>query len=264
MKDFHVQIATVFPPVQKIGTNKGRTFRATIVSSNRRKLSAFVKLLNIEDIAKEVLCAVLARKLHLPMLQPFYVGVDPFYLDGYPLANSQNVAFGIEEDSLRSWRIRGNIESELVAWPEIERCAVFDLWIGNEDRYPDNLLFAGNKHFWLIDHEECLSASLKPESIIRSRLIEILGNGMKEFALHAMRKRLLHFVEDYKKIDWQEVLDLVLPDQIDGIEKHYLKYISFLKNRTHVMHDVVSECLGIKQRELELSHPSKMEGVIKP
>ena len=68
INDFHIQIATAYPGTRPVRSKKKNVFLAEIQTDEGRK-DAYVKLLNIEDIAKEALCAVLARKLHLPMLQ---------------------------------------------------------------------------------------------------------------------------------------------------------------------------------------------------
>jgi len=252
--DFHMKIATAFPDIKEVDSPKGRTFRAEI-STDKGNSFAFIKLLHNENIAREVLCAVLARKLHLPMLQPYYVGIDPSYLQGYKIGNIEHVAFGLEEDSLPSFRIRGQqIENEVLKWPELKRCAVFDEWIANDDRLPDNLRFSGHKYFWLIDHDEAIPSNLSFDEPINTKLLDLLRRGKSEIELNGIRRDLMHYVETYKKLNWDEILELTQPQYLPGIENYINKYITFLSHRADVMYEILTQRLQIRQKELQFSN----------
>ena len=116
INDFRIQLATAYPGATPVKSGKGKTFLAELATDQGRK-EAFVKLLSVEDIAREAICAVLARKLYLPMLQPYYVSVDRVTLGGHVPRNSINVAFGLEADILPTFRITDfQIEEELSKW----------------------------------------------------------------------------------------------------------------------------------------------------
>lgn len=161
INDFRIQLATAYPDATPVRSGKGITFFAELATDQGRK-QAFIKLLRIEDIAREAICAVLARKLFLPMLQPYYVSVDPATLGGHVPRNPINVAFGLEADGLPNFRIASfQLEEELSNWQEALRLAAFDEWIFNRDRVPNNLIFAGDGNFWLIDHDDALLDTLR-------------------------------------------------------------------------------------------------------
>jgi hypothetical protein len=66
--DKHIQLASAIEPVVRRPTNKGTTFTADIRLQDGRRAPAFLKLLKVEDIAREALSLTLARVLALPVL----------------------------------------------------------------------------------------------------------------------------------------------------------------------------------------------------
>ena len=127
INNYRVQIANAIPPVERIPTSKGTTFRADILTEERDRKKAYLKLLKVEDIAKEILCATLARKLHLPIKQAFYVNVDPSIVEGRLQGNTFNVAFGLERDYFPSSHLTNSqLEDELLGWSSALACATFD------------------------------------------------------------------------------------------------------------------------------------------
>lgn len=109
------------------------------------------------------------------MLQPYYVSVDRVTLGEHSPRNSIDVAFGLEADSLPTFRIASyQMEKEISKWPDALRLAAFDEWIFNRDRIPNNLLFAGDGHFWLIDHDDALPEYPSPSTSANSQLLQLL------------------------------------------------------------------------------------------
>lgn len=253
INDFHVQLATAFPPVQAVPSRKGTTFRADIQTDDGRK-PAFLKLLKTEDIAREALCAVLARKLHLPMLQPYYVQVDPSTIEGRLAGNLEGVAFGLQQDYFLHQRtLNEQIYERVLSWPEALPCAVFDEWIFNRDRLPKNLIFAENGVYWLIDHDETLPNYAAADEVAGSQILQLLARDRSEFQRYELRKKAMFIIEQYKAINWHEIYELVCPGVLTGGQDIYTRYIKFLRERTSYMEDVLSRSLQLRQRELNLA-----------
>ena len=251
INDFQIQIATAFPGARRFGSKKGNVFLAEIQTDEGPK-RAYVKLLKIEDIAKEALCAVLARKLYLPMLQPYYVGVDRMTVGGASPANAFNVAFGLEADNLPAFQLTDNqMDEEVCLWSEALRLAAFDEWIFNRDRIPNNLVFAGDGHFWLIDHDDALPSYASPSTSANNQLLQLLSHNKSEFELFDMRRRLRTYLEQYKSIDWKEIIALLLPDVLPKSHPIFHRHIDFLKERTSYLDEIFSQVLGMRQGELD-------------
>jgi hypothetical protein len=113
LNDLRIQIATAYPNLEKVSSGRGVTLFGSIQTDQGVK-KAFVKLLSIENIAKEALCAVLARKLHLPVQQPFYVSMVNTEYSGR--SNIENIAFGSLNDRTPSFKLNSSqgIEEELI------------------------------------------------------------------------------------------------------------------------------------------------------
>lgn len=123
INDFRVQLATAYPDLEPFRSGRHLKFRGRIRTDDGDK-RAYIKILNIGDVAKEALCAVLARKLHLPVPQPFYVQVDPSYTE----MGAGGIAFATEEELVPFPRIVDFefLERELLKWSEVNKCATFD------------------------------------------------------------------------------------------------------------------------------------------
>ena len=187
------------------------------------------------------------------MLQPYYVYVDPAILADARAGNPFNVAFGLEEDPLPALRVTNQLlEDELMLWPEALPVAAFDEWTFNRDRIPGNLLFAGNRHFWLIDHDEALPNYASPEANSSSPLLQILSRDKSQFELFNMRKSLRARIDEYRSVDWAEVLRFLVPEQLTGSVPIFNRYIWFLKKRIEYLDEIFSQNLGIRQQELDL------------
>lgn len=251
INDFHIQLATAYPDLKKIPTRKGRTLRGDIETDDG-VVPAYIKLLSIGDVAKEALCAVLARCLYLPVPQPFYVYTDPINA-GQASGNRFNIAFGLQEELLPFRRLRDDdiAARELLSWSSLYQCAAFDAWIANGDRFPDNLLFAGNHDFWMIDHDDALAGYLLPSSSVNSRLFEIIRAGKSEHELYQIRERMLSYAKDYAEIDWNHIKKLVRPIELPGSEQYFDGYIEQLRKRGQHMRSIITTELGIKQASIE-------------
>ena len=255
--DAHIQLGTAIPPVEQVSTRKGRTFLADIQTENERT-RAYLKLLNIGDIAREALCATLARLLGLPIAQAYYVSVDPSYVGGQLIGNDQNIAFGLKQDPYYpTFPVRsGDLDRLVHEWTQSDAlgCAVFDEWVFNSDRLPNNLIFDSTKVYWLIDHDETLPNGVSPDAPANSSLLRLLSSSKSEFELWKLRDRAMKWVRQYESTPWKRVLELLRPNDLPGSEAHYLRYIEFLENRVPAMHDIITTSIGIQQRHLDLEN----------
>lgn len=255
INDFHVQIATAIPPLEPVSTQKGTTFRAPIYDAQGTRRLAYLKLLKIEDIAREALCAVLASMVGLPIAQAFYVYVEPAYVPGHLTGNTDNLAFGLEQEYYTTRSIANDqVHDEIRRWPEALACGVFDEWIFNGDRLPKNLLFASDGVYWMIDHDEALPNSAHVDDVCNAQILQVLREGKAELELHRLRRDALNVVERFKNINWSDVTHLVLPPDLamSGIESHIEKNIRFLRQRIEHMPDILTRSLKLKQLDLKL------------
>lgn len=252
-----VQIANAIPPLDAVSTRKGTTFQASVYDASYARRSAYLKLLKLEDIAREVLCAVLARMLGLPIQQAFYVHVEPAIVPGHRTGNRYNLAFGLEREHHMTFRIANDqINDAIRRWPEALVCGVFDEWIFNGDRLPKNLLFARNGVYWMIDHDEALPNSAQPIDVCHSQILHLLSEEKTELELHRIKRDALIVVQQLKGINWDDVRKFVFTGDVatTGIDSHFEKYISFLRQRIDHMPEILTQSLGIKQLNMKLEN----------
>jgi hypothetical protein len=248
LNDLHIQIATAYPDLKPVASGKGKTLLGDI-STGREIKKAFIKLLSVEDIAKEALCAVLARKLHLPVQQPYYVSMINTEFDGH--GNMESVAFGLLYDLTPSFRLNNiqGVETELYNWPDLLRSAVFDEWIANRDRIPNNMVFEKNGLFWLYDHDEAFPSYVSVSTPVNPQLLAINAKNRSEFELYKIREDAMKIVDEYMEINWDEIYELLRIDEISGAKNYFMKYINFLRARLPEMRNILTQDLGIKQAE---------------
>ena len=251
-KGFQIELATAYPGAQPVQSSKGTTLKAEIATDQGRK-DAYVKLLNIDDIAREAICAVLARKLQLPMLQPYYVQVDPTIIGNYRAGNIHHIAFGLEAEEASTFRVIHHLtEEEISGWSDVLRVAVFDEWIYNRDRIPNNLIFTGEGRFRLIDHDEALPNYVSPDACSNAQLLHHLARNKSEVELYQIRRKAFGCIEEYQSINWDEIYNLLLPDSLPGSAPIFSRCIEFLSIRSKNMRAIITQSLGIKQQELNL------------
>ena len=245
-----IQLATAYPDAKLVGGRKSKTLFGLIETDKGQGL-AYFKLLPIDGIAKEALCAVLAKVVGLPVKEPCYVDVSNI---GHSSANTAKVAFGTIHDKTPVAELDDTLRKKLGQWPDLLPSAVFDLWIANEDRLPKNILFEKIGLYWLIDHDDAFPSHIEPHQPTRAQLLEIAAHGKLEIDLHRIRRQAMDIIRQYEQINWDKISDIVDPDQIQGSSMYFERYIRFLQERLQSMEGMLNGCLEIKQKGFDFRH----------
>jgi hypothetical protein len=126
--------------------------------------SVFAKLTNETKRSIELVCAWLGHALELPLPLPVLVRVlksrMPLNLN-WPFSSEEVLVYGSlaipEARPIVSGALRGEELKALVhKWKHLERAAVFDHLIANDDRSEANVLLSPDRQLWLIDHARSL------------------------------------------------------------------------------------------------------------
>lgn len=155
----------------------GRTepLRATVVTDDADeerdvilKVSA-AKESSIESLSNEMLGAMLAADLGLPVAEPLLVFIDEDFIASIPVADvrvrlqaSSRVAFAASDLGKQWRRWQSSDRLKQVQYGSALAVLAFDAFVGNSDRSPHNpnLMVKGDD--WrLIDHEAAFSFRLK-------------------------------------------------------------------------------------------------------
>lgn len=247
-----IQVATAYPGLTLEPTPKKRTYFGQIGLEDNSKKDAFIKLVTPGELSREAFLTVLGRELALPIPRPFYVQVDPTYVGTSAQVSRLGVAFALEAERLPNQRVfHEDILNNIGQWSEVYRCAAFDSLIGNRDRVPSNLLFAGNSGYWLIDHEEAMPAHLTDSEAVGSQLCALVRDAVgSELELYRAREKMLAFVETVNNVDWSHVRGCLRLDELPEIASDVEKFILLIQSRIVNMRDILSVDLGIKQAEI--------------
>lgn len=256
LNDFHIQIATAFPNQKKVSSGRGLTLLGEIAIGREVK-TAFIKVLSLENLAKEALCAVLARKLRLPVQQPYYVSMSNTIY--HQQGNIDSVAFGLQNDMTPAFRLNNiqGIENELYKWPDLLSSAVFDEWIANRDRIPNNMVYEKSGVFWLYDHDDAFPGYVSPSSPVNPQLLALAAKDKSEFELFKVREDAMKMVDEYKSLNWNEIYTYLRTEELPQTKQYFMKYINFLKARIPEMRSILSQDIGIKQTEFPFRTETK-------
>lgn len=132
-------------------------WKSHVSLEDKSEIVAFVKVLPDRDLFVECACAVLGRRIGLPIPEPLIVFPTQEALDKSD-ENDQALAFGSVDAAFPSFYKFLSQNGMQEDWDILEaggfsiRTGVFDEWIANTDRHLGNILVGGNGDFALIDH----------------------------------------------------------------------------------------------------------------
>lgn len=201
-----IQLGTLVIELGEAGTGINKAVRG-IVRTHLGEAEAYVKrLADAREILVEVVCALLAKRVGLPVPEPILVLV-PEHLGGPQLAFG-STAMG--QPNVATFFAAGHqaaVEAKLRAWKHLTSAACFDEWIANCDRHEGNLLFNGNGDFWLIDHGLSVHSAVLPVDVLApiNRLFEVAVAGLTEGDLLRLRPQVLGVMDAYSGHDLAEV-----------------------------------------------------------
>jgi len=152
--------------------NVTETYKGPIQVNNGSPITAIIKDIPAEELAKELFFAILGKTLNLPIPRPLLVLTskeiisakhapklgDFFLLYGSELENVPSLGSQLCDDIGRlSPALIKKIVKELIKrWDGIGQAYSFDTWTANVDRHINNILFEGTDEIWLIDHGKTL------------------------------------------------------------------------------------------------------------
>lgn len=211
-----IRVGTLMMELAPAGEGINQAVRS-IVRTNDSELEAFVKKVGMPEILVELVAAVLARRLGLPVPEPLLVFV-PDELGGPELAFGSVSLHG--KPTLGAMVNSGNlaVAKQLKSWRHLVPAACFDEWIANCDRHNGNLLCSGDGEFWLIDHglsihHEALRVD-QPSPV--NQLFGLAVDGLTEGDLLTLRPSVLGTMQSYadrEAMDISEALPTLFWDQ---------------------------------------------------
>lgn len=128
------------------------------IEGSPQSIRTVIKPCSPEELAKEAFANALAKALGLEAPEQYIVDVNNFgewerrcnqrYVYASSLVHSWSTYH------LRLLRFTLDSADPLLKWKKLPLAVLFDEWIANGDRTPQNLLFSGVDQFMLIDNEQ--------------------------------------------------------------------------------------------------------------
>lgn len=221
---------------------------------------------SVEGLANEMLGSLLAADLELPINEPFFVELDPLFVDA---VFSENIRLRLKRSNAlafaslnagQQWR-RWNASDKLIADQIGLALAVlaFDAFIGNSDRSPVNPNLLVRDNDWrLIDHESAFGFRMKlfprcePWNLGNLNLLRQHGQPSEHlFARHLIGRSDLDFVEIRQR--WAGLsdarlsqYDATLPDEWNAVRPIFAEALDHLR----AVRDRIDLCLDEIKRVL--------------
>ncbi|WP_328514926.1 HipA family kinase [Ralstonia solanacearum] len=221
-----------------------------------RSVPAFVKLLTSREHAAESVCAWLAKALNLQAPEALWVEVPRNRIPtavSWPYGNKEvQCCFGTvavpHARSLNIAQLQQGILLQQLAHHllVLARIAIFDEWVGNEDRHEGNILLSPTGVPLVIDHERTLGtgggAELFSGSILRapSNLLSLIER-LPAKQRFEMRAPLLAFIAACREQVYQIPFEQLVPED-EALRRGMAQY---LEHRVERLADVVSSVLGM-------------------
>ena len=191
-----IRVGTLIMELNPAGEGVNQAVRS-IVRTMDGELEAFVKKLEMREILVELVVAVAARRLNLPVPEPVLVFV-PQELGGPALAFGSVSLAG--RPTLSAMVKSGDtaVARQLRSWRHLVPAACFDEWIANCDRHQGNLLYGGEGEFWMIDHGLSIHESLPVDAQSPlNQLFDFVVGGLAEGDLITLRPKVLGVMQTF-------------------------------------------------------------------
>ena len=236
-------------PPNSVPVRDSGIWRCTVFVEDR-PADDFVKLIPPYQIVREVLCALIAQEVGLPVLRPGVV-----LLNDAPFQTSERVAYGTlatpEQSLLRSMHDDSVLRSQLSRWPHLPLAIAFDEWIANSDRTVRNLLFRGASDFVLIDHGEAIPNGMPVGGAVPNLLARLAYADVNRDELRLAVGRVQDAAVAFDRIDMVSIQNASLAGNwdLDGMLSECCR---FLTDRLAHLNDLIAQSLGVGQRNLPL------------
>lgn len=187
--------------------------------------------LSTRAIMVEALAAIVGQCMGLPCPDPYIVTANPRHI-GRP-AGRKLVAFGSEQmGTSGTVFVVKNLDAMLQFMDKqkiTEAVCAFDEFIGNGVRSPSDIVFNPSRGAAIIDHEDAMQASTRPDQAVTNWLAERVMQRTTADQRHLLLKKLRAKAQLAQDGQWDMVPAPVQFDQ-DGVPA-YNQLLEFLRQR---------------------------------
>ncbi|MHB1933655.1 MAG: HipA family kinase [Leptospirillum sp.] len=216
-----------------------------MVKTEKEYVRAYIKKIPLREVLVETLCALLGRRLGLPIPRPIWV----FQND-----ETENFLFGSEDLSYPSHKkflkIKALPDSQkdqiLENWKHYRHAICFDEWIANTDRHTGNILIDQNFEIFLIDHGLSIPENFSPTILSKNQLATSISKGKDEIFLQNLRKDLMETVNKFES----SYIPTFPSDYGPPIDSLIKSTSEFLLLRLPCLQDLIKQLVRPRQGEI--------------
>jgi hypothetical protein len=215
-------------------------------------VDAFVKLLKPKAFVAESVSAWLALRVGLPIPTPFWVTVHRRLLTSiWPFGSEEaHLCFGSETvPNASAFRLGEQADGALGRYGldnvTVGKIALFDEFIGNDDRHDGNLLVTPERSIFLIDHERALGGTglglfSSDPPLAPNRLLARI-RALPPSERMSLVKPLREFCASCERAAWTAPYDALIEDMtMRAMVQDYLQ------RRAEKLRDTLEDTLGVR------------------
>lgn len=213
--------------------------------------TAYVKPIPKYQLVREVLCALVAQAVGLPIAPPGVASLEMAEIE-----TSERFAFATLP---HGWSARSMVDDPVLRkqssrWPCLHSAIAFDAWIANPDRTPQNLLFRGTSDFVLIDHGEAIAQGLNADSQVRNWLARFMSSDLKRDEERVAVQRVQGAAARFKEVDFDRIQLASLAPGWQG-DDMLGECCRFLTDRLNHIDSLIEQAFGLSQQTLPFREP---------
>ncbi len=213
--------------------------------------TAYIKPIPKYQLVREVVCALVAQSIGLPVACPGVADLERAELDTTERFAYATLPQGL---SARSMRDDPVLRDQLSRWSGLHAAIAFDTWIANPDRTPQNLLFRGASDFVLIDHGEAMAQGLSADSHVPNWLVTFMSSGLKRDEEPVAIRRVQEATALFQKADFDRIRIASLAGGWHG-EDMFDECCRFLTDRLRHIDRLIEQAFGVSQQRLPFPRP---------
>ncbi|MDP2488057.1 hypothetical protein Q8W38_01825 [Vibrio splendidus] len=258
----NIVLGTLLPGAELLEDNsKNPVWKAPVKTTDSKTEFVYLKLLKPRRLFAEAICAIIGRKIGLPIPEPILVKVPAHLMvelvGEESVDSSIFIGFGSKDADYPSLNRVLNVEDNELIWEKLRahtkslEAAIFDEWIANSDRHWGNLLYDGGDEFIFIDHDLALPEQAESnQPISKNLLFNFISEELDELSkVRIVKKVREELCDNYSTVDIKKCVEicygpsLLDQDDIDSI-------VAFLIERIGFLNEIIRKKLNPEQGEL--------------
>lgn len=215
-----------------------------MVKTEKEYVRAYIKKIPLREVLVETVCALLGRRLALPVPRPMWVfgngEIKEFFF------GSEDLSYPSHKKFMKLNSISKSQQSQILEkWDSYRRTICFDEWIANGDRHNGNILLDHDLNILLIDHGLSIPNEFPPSQKSNNQLATSLIKNKDDLILQQIRKDLIEIITSFNSSD--------IPNfTTDGphIDSLIESMNGFLTQRLPCLQDLIKQHVRPRQGEI--------------